>query len=225
MAIARVIRSQHGIQAPGVILSSVCRYLQARFSPDKGSFAFCGRKLPYCLDIHNQAFANERTVEVPIALTWFPLAGDILEIGNVLGQYATFARTVVDKYERDERVLNIDIVDYAPGRTFDLILSVSTFEHIGFDEDPKDPDKVDAAVRKAKSLLKPGGRFLMTVPINWNPGLDAKLARLGFTAIHYLRRVNAANAWAETSAGEALGLSYGHPFPAANAVAVCLFES
>ncbi len=225
LAILRVILCQRGIKAPLIVTRQIGRYLQARFSGGKKTFVFNGRSFPYCFNIHNQAFGNERTVEIPIALNLVPLEGRILEIGNVLGQYTRFDHIVVDKYEQDEQVLNVDIADYTPEGKFDLILSISTFEHIGFDEDPVDAAKVDAAIRKTQRLLNPGGKFLMTIPIGYNPGLDQRLNRLGFTSIGYLKRINGANAWRETDRDEALKQQYGHPFPAANAIAICLFAN
>lgn len=225
LEILRVILWQRGAKAPIVVLRQCCRYLLARLSCGKRTFAFQGRSFPYCFNIHNQAFGNERTVEVPLALNLFPLRGRILEIGNVLGQYTRFDHIVVDKFELDEQVVNVDIVDYAPDGKFDLILSISTFEHIGFDEDPQDAAKVNLAVRKTQDLLNPGGKFLMTIPVGYNQGLDKDLDILGFTSIRFLTRINWANAWHETSKEEALKAKYGHLFPAANAIAVCVFEN
>ena len=39
------------------------------------------------------------------------------------------------------RVINEDITYFQPNHKYDLIVSISTFEHIGFDEDPRDTVK------------------------------------------------------------------------------------
>ena len=42
--------------------------------------------------------------------------------------------TIFNKYQKKSNLLNIKILDYTQNRIFDLILSISKFEHIGFDE-------------------------------------------------------------------------------------------
>ena len=224
-AIAWVILKTRGFKAPVIVLQQIYTYLLSRFSPDKKEFWFHGQYFDYCLNIHNKAYSNERTVEVPIALNMFDLSRDVLEIGNVLTKYQKFKHIVIDKYEVDNNVLNLDILDYNPESKFDLILSVSTFEHIGFDEKIKDPNKVEEAICKAKSWLKKDGRFLMTIPIGYNKGLDEKLDSLGFTDIYYLKRVSKSNQWVPCLKDEALIMEYGKPFHAANAIAVCIYRN
>ena len=218
------IIEEHGWTTPFVMARCLWWFLAARVLRS-ADFSFGGKNFRYCSQIPNKAFANERTVEVPIALGLFPLSGRILEIGNVLGQYHAFKHIVVDKYEQSEDIINTDIIDYSPSEKYDLILSVSTFEHIGFDESIKDSLKVDRAVDKAKQLLAPGGRFLMTIPIAWNPDLDKKLASLGFTALMFMKRTDSNNEWRETTSEDALWRQYGKPYICANAIAVCIYEN
>ena len=65
----------------------------------------------------------------------------MLEVGNVLGHYVPVEHLVVDKYEQAPGVLNDDVADLDLGRQFDLVLAVSTLEHVGLDEETRDPDK------------------------------------------------------------------------------------
>src|SRR2546430_9278756 len=58
---------------------------------------------------------------------------------------------------------------------YDLIVSVSTLEHVGYDEDPREPDKAARAVRNLLGLLAPGGTMLATIPIGHNRDLDDAL--------------------------------------------------
>jgi SAM-dependent methyltransferase len=53
-----------------------------------------------------------------------------------------------------------------PRDTFDTVVAVSTLEHIGlgFYGDPVDPDGDRNAAAEIGRVLKPGGRFLLTVP-------------------------------------------------------------
>jgi SAM-dependent methyltransferase len=53
-----------------------------------------------------------------------------------------------------------------PANSFDTAVALSTIEHVGlgFYADHAEPDGDRAAVRAILQLLKPGGRFLLTVP-------------------------------------------------------------
>ena len=42
---------------------------------------------------------------------------------------------------------------------------------------PEAPEKVVRALRHTRSLLKPGGHLLVTVPTGYNPALDEGLRR------------------------------------------------
>src|SRR5215207_4369431 len=92
---------------------------------------------------------SERAVELPIA--WRRVrrtdATSTLEIGNVLSNYFPVRHLVVDKYERVPGVINEDVVDFSPPGKYDLIVSISTLEHVGWDPpEPRDPLKLLRAV-------------------------------------------------------------------------------
>jgi hypothetical protein len=86
---------------------------------------------------YNMTWAGERMVEIPIgrALLEAQPGGRILEVGNVLPHYFPTRHEIVDKFEHGPGVLNVDILEFAPPHRYDLILSISTFEHIGFEDD------------------------------------------------------------------------------------------
>ena len=70
-------------------------------------------------------------------------------------------------------MINEDIIDFDPGRRYALIVSVSTLEHVGWDEDePRDPEKVLRAIERLRELLTPSGELLFTVPHGWQTDLD-----------------------------------------------------
>lgn len=191
-------------------------------------FYIDGKKIKYFTNTYN-AVNSERIVEIPFVLSLlhtFPQNKRILEIGNVLNHYAHFEHTVVDKYEKFSGVLNLDIVDFGTNEKFDLIISISTIEHIGFDEEPITPGKSLLAIKKIIALLKPGGMLLITVPLAYNPEID-KILRdniIPFKEKYFLKRVNFFNRWEESSLGECINLKYGKRFPAANAVALLIYE-
>lgn len=144
-----------------------------------GGFCYNGKTLAYFNHAYNNAFANERTVEIAIALDAIKSyeSKSILEVGNVLSHYVSDAHwDVVDKYEAGSGVINLDILSYDPGKLYNLIISISTIEHIGYDEKPQDPDKIKAALLHMQSLLADGGMMLVTFPLGWNPHLDASFS-------------------------------------------------
>lgn len=134
------------------------------------TFTFSGRSYRYFYHTCNTTWKNERAVEVPII---WEIVKDyqgksILEVGDVLSHYFKVKHDIVDKYEKADGVINKDILDYKVKEKYDLIVSISTLEHIGFDERTRDPTKTLKAMKHLKSLLKKGGKLIVTVPVGFN---------------------------------------------------------
>src|SRR5881227_3214237 len=87
------------------------------------NFFFEGATLEYFYAKYNITWVTERALEVPIGLHCVKEAGakQTLEVGNVLGHYVKPEHAVLDKFERAPGIVNEDILEYRPGRTFDLI--------------------------------------------------------------------------------------------------------
>jgi hypothetical protein len=94
---------------------------------------------------------------------------DILEVGNISHWYYRGTHDVVDKYDKDFYCINEDIVNYKPERKCRLIISISTLEHIGWDEVPRETNKIWKAVENMKSLLTDDGLMMVTIPIGYRP--------------------------------------------------------
>lgn len=202
------------------------------------TYACLGRTYPYFYHPYNTTYRSERAVEIPVALEFLAAAAGrrVLEVGNVLSHYAPCAHTVLDKYERLDgfvnriegyrpggiTLVNEDVVDHRPAAPYDLILSVSTLEHVGIDEPLREDGKILRAIAHLRGLLAPGGRLVVTMPVGYNPALDAALAdgRLRFARQAFLLRLDRANRWREAGWDEVKGARYGRPFPAANALVV-----
>jgi SAM-dependent methyltransferase len=163
------------------------------------SFAADGRRYRYFYHRYNTTWKTERAVEVPIVWRLMhEYAGrPVLEIGNVLSHYFPVSHDIVDKYESGPGVINVDVVDFRPDRRYDLIVSISTLEHVGWDEEPRDPEKLPRAIEQLRGLLAPGGRLVATLPIGYNPHLDTLLRddRLPLTGRLCLQRISADNRW------------------------------
>jgi SAM-dependent methyltransferase len=177
-------------------------------------FDFGGSRYRYFHHAYNHARQNDRAVEIPIAAAELAKRGDVrvLEIGHVLGHYLEHVHDVVDKYEPGPNVSNVDIADYRAPNPYDLIVSISTLKHVGWDSiamldgvppdaESKDRTKIPATLRSVLKMLAPGGRLLVTVPVGYNEFLDAMLAErsLPFTTTRYLRRISEPNRWGEAS--------------------------
>ena len=208
-------------------LSWGARYLAGRATPSRRapSFHFDGERIACFHHPYHYTWMNERAVEIALALRLLDRTprGRVLEVGNVLGHYRNVAHPVVDKYERAPGVLNVDVVDVPPDGLYDLILSVSTLEHVGFDEEPRDPAKVGRAIEVLRELLAPGGLLWATLPAGYNPELDRQVhaGELGFTKVRALRRERAANRWREVALADARELPYDRLLFTAHGLLVC----
>jgi len=191
-------------------------------------FQWQGRTLDGFYHRYNMTWAGERIVEIPIARTFLAAVDPrrVLEVGNVLSHYDSVSHRIVDKFESGEGVVNCDIVDFKSQEGYDLILSVSTFEHIGFDDDAAVPsgEKIQAAVRHCQGLLSDSGRLVLTVPLGYNPDLD-RLIVLGTVAAtrqSFLVR-RGFSRWEECDLQTALAHPYRHLFPYANSIGILEF--
>jgi cyclopropane fatty-acyl-phospholipid synthase-like methyltransferase len=165
-------------------------------------------------------------VEVPIVWEFLRNSqGKILEVGNVLSHYYHVTHDVLDKYEKGDGVINQDIVDFHPMTRYDIIVSISTLEHVGWDENPKDPKKVLRAIENlTKNCLTQGGIMITTVPLGHNPELDNKIKQ-GCTGLgnqYFLKRLSKKNVWKQTDLEECKEVKYDFPFQRGNAIVVSI---
>lgn len=153
-------------------------------------------------------------------------SGNILEVGNVLSNYFSVSHDILDKYEKAENVVNEDVCDFGPGKKYNLIVSISTLEHVGWDENPREPGKILRAVQKLRTLLAPGGKLIVTLPVGYNADLDELLntKQLSFTKTGYLKRV-AKGEWAEADWDAIRSIGYNYPLRTANGIVVGIIEN
>ncbi len=129
---------------------------------------------------------------------------------------------VVDKYEHAPGVLNADVADLDLGGSFDLVLAISTLEHVGLDEDVVDPAKPARAIERLKAHLRPGGLLWITHPVGYNPTLDAQLrsGEIASSRMRALRREKHRNVWREVPVEDVWGTPYDRLLYTAHAVVV-----
>lgn len=157
-------------------------------------FTWQGIQLPYFDDPYNTTRLNERCVEIPVALEFLDSIGAVdetyphpgrslrfsdawqgLEVGNVLHHYGVEGHRVVDRHEVAPSVENLDVFNITAHPGYDWIVAVSTLEHVRWDEEPREVDGAVRALWHLRSLLKPQGKMLVTVPMGSNPGLDVAI--------------------------------------------------
>lgn len=192
-----------------------------RFNADR-HFRFDGIKLRYFHHYYNNTSCNERTIEVPIAHYFLRPGARMLEVGNVLNHYMPFPHDVVDRYERNPGVVNDDILNFKAPK-YDVILCISTLEHMGWDEPVKDPTKPLRAMQYLyDNLLSTNGTLLVTVPHGENPALDCRVDEIPCSRHFRFRRYARFTNWREV---EAISddVRYGSPYPGANGLHVLLF--
>lgn len=190
-------------------------------------FTFAGRVHAYYSHPYNRTWMNERAVEIPLILDHiasFP-PHDVLEVGNVLSHYFPVSHLIVDKYERAPGVIPADIVSVDLARRFSCIVSISTLEHIGWDEAPRVHGKHLQAIAKMRRLLSPEGRMFATMPLGHNPFLDEDLfaERLGCHQVSYFKRLGN-TVWRESCRDEVRDSSYGRAYRTTDGLAFCVWR-
>ena len=195
-----------------------------RIRPSRKTFRFGTHRLRYFIHPYNTTWKNERAVEIPITKTYLKGRSDaeVLEFGNVWGRYFEHHHDVIDKYERWPGVLNEDIVTFRPERTYGLVFSISTLEHVGWDEDVREPLKTIVALERLFDAVAPGGTLLVTFEIGYNPFLDYLLDidRIPFDKRYCLKRVSRWNDWEPATWEEVRHMKYGRPYNSANGLVI-----
>jgi hypothetical protein len=189
------------------------------------TFFVRGNTYHYFDSFGNNTWHNERSVEIPIVLEMVRKyhGRNILEIGNVLSNHFKFEHDILDKYEIAKGVISKDVVDFKSDKKYDLIVSISTLEHVGWDENPRDDMKILRAIENLKTLIASGGgTIIITLPLGYNSALD-KLMKDGvirFTKRYHLLRISRGNEWREASWKDVQHVKYNSPFQFANGLLI-----
>jgi hypothetical protein len=93
-----------------------------------------------------------------------------LEVGNVLSHYGRVSHRIVDKYERGRGVENRDVLA-VEDRDLAYVVSISTLEHVGWDESERDEEKALRALNHLRTLLAPSGRLFVSILLGHHPAL------------------------------------------------------
>jgi hypothetical protein len=205
----------------------------------RGIFIFNDKSYEYF--IHKNSWNSERVVEIPIILSALENNKEkrILEFGNVLEQFIPINWDVLDKYSNGSRVIHKDIVDFNPKEKYDLIVSISTLEHVGFNEEVEDIGhkfdiidhcKIRLTLEHIKeNCLKPKGKMIFTMPVGYNKYMDRNLLydNLDFDNLYFMRRITGDNKWIQIKFEDFsfFDKTYGYPFNNANYICVGVYDN
>lgn len=181
------------------------------------TFIFNGLELEYFYHNYNETWKKERIIEIPIIQTYVEDYDNILEVGNVLSNYFKYNHDVVDKYDKSPNIIKEDIVYYKTNKKYDLIVSVSTIEHIGVEDTPPNPRRIFDAINNMKNLLSEDGIIVVTVPMGQNKFLDKYIydKELLFDEYYGFKRISRER-WIEVDWEDITESNYDHPYGNAN---------
>jgi hypothetical protein len=180
-----------------------------------GKFLYNKERLTYFRHVKTVTWTNERAIEIPIIMNYIKKFSSkkILEVGAVLPQYfPKIKKDTIDKFEKGKNIMNIDVLDYKPIKKYDLIVSISTLEHVGYDDDVKNPKGTINAVNALKeNCLATGGKMVITLPIGYNQNVDKLIFsnELAFDEKVFFKKKNAFNKWQIVSPDKAKGAKFG----------------
>lgn len=185
-------------------------------------FYFHNYSYKYYYHWYNNTWENERSIEVPLILKFLKdnPRKKVLEVGNVLSHYFPTNHNIIDKYERGPVVIDQDVIKFNPKNKYDLIISISTLEHIGWDEKSSNPNKILKAISNLKRILKQNGQIIFTLPIGYNSFVDKLITnqKILFSKLFYFEKFSKKNDWRETKNDKIINRRYNYPFPGANAI-------
>lgn len=216
-----IIRTSRNNKFTRTVIDYSALWFYKTFRKNK-TFRYQGKELKYFYHIYNRTVASERVIEIPIAKFYLDKfkGKKVLEIGNVLWHYFYTQHAVVDKYEKGLRVINKDVVSFKLPGEYDLILSISTMEHVGYSYGEKmNPAKFSQGISNLKKHLKKGGLLVVTFPLYYNEYITdlIKKNKSPFSKETFFKRVSYLNEWGEVSRNEALkGNAYEGHFANAN---------
>jgi SAM-dependent methyltransferase len=193
------------------------------------TFQFQGKSHHYLFHRYCTTWKNERCAIIPIAWdivqTYQTQRKNILEVGNVISHIYPVVHDVLDKYELADGVINEDIVDFRPSKRYDLIFSIVTMQHVGYNEFPRDPAKILKAMKNLKNILSPGGKIVILHGLGENKEMDDLLKdnTMEFNQRYYLMKTSTFK-WREVKWEDVKDLTYDYSIPTARGVVIVVFE-
>jgi hypothetical protein len=194
------------------------------------TFEFQGKTYQYLYHPYCASWTNERAVNIPIVweiVKKYKEQGKrILEVGNFLSYVYPVNHDILDKYEKLKGIINEDVVDFNPSTRYDLIISILTLQCVGWDETPRDREKILRAIDNLKGLLARGGQMIVTIGLGYNTELDKLLStgRLRFDRQYYLKRFPNLK-WKEVDWEDVKNLNYDESVPTSTGIVIGFYNN
>jgi len=158
----------------------------------------------YKYEVNGDAYGNEKTIELPIFKRAVEQGGIVLEVGNVLKRYYPELKHVaLDKSCEGKGIINKDVFEFKPKKKYDLVVAVSTV---------LDPELLLPTIESMKLL---GKRVFISVPLGYDPILDAEIKKITSGKLIIMKRYSRENRWIE-SRNFGPKMRYGYPFENGN---------
>lgn len=139
---------------------------------------------------------NDRIVETPFVLSNLPKKGRILDVGACESPISLMlAASGYKVWANDTRPYHFghpnltletkSVMGLRQKNYFDVVICLSVLEHIGFEVygNPEEPGLDEKAVDKMWQVLKPGGKLLLTTPV------DRKHRRVSGSRVYTIREL------------------------------------
>lgn len=194
----------------------------------KRKFMLEGKEYDLFYHRYNVTWCGERVVEVPYFASLIENSRKkrILEVGNVLSHYYPSRWDVLDKFEQGKGIINKDILSFKPEEKYDLVVSISTLEHVGFDDSlegfKSSLEKIEKSIKSIlDNCLNKGGALVFSIPVGYNPEMDKFVFenRMKFERKLFLKRKKKLD-WKEVREEEARVCKYGSPLSYGNCAAI-----
>lgn len=187
-------------------------------------------EIRYAREFFNEAFQNERSVEVALGrwflnrINAFNFVEPVLEVGAVMPYYGSEDHEIIDLADLHPKSKKVNALDYDyTGRN---VLSISTIEHMHKKEYDNGSD-LDG-VTCLKKIIGSAANYLVTFPTGYNDGLNEYLTTHPEVPRFILKRINWKNEYLKHYNPNDLTIPYGHsdrPIPQGyfnNANGVCV---
>jgi hypothetical protein len=178
-----------------------------------------GGPVPLHYGFKRWAWRSERGLEIALAkraMNKFE-PQNILEVGNVLFHSGISGHQIVDKYEVGPGVQNIDILEFEKQVAIDFLVSISTLEHVGWDEEPRDSDKARLALSHISDLSP---NLLITIPVGHHLIFEDDFINGPFDAVYLAVKIRRSGRWERRPLEERKHIKYGWPYGYGNGVLI-----
>lgn len=182
-------------------------------------------ELRYAREFFNEAYKNERSLEVSIGRYFLSKFGnETLEVGAVLPYYGNDAHEIIDLADEHPKSKKLNAIDL--DYTGKNVLSISTIEHMSTKEYGNGSDQ--DCITFLNKVLSGASNYLITWGIGYNPVLDEYIKTHPEIPRLIMKRVNWKNEYEKHGDSNDFSFPFGHsdrPIPAGyfnNANGVCI---